>query len=231
MITPPREGVTLASPLYVICDEDVCARAGWRLPDFAAACLAGGARLLQLRMKSGTSAAFLETAIDVVRRAREAGAQVIVNDRADIARLAGADGVHVGQHDLSPTDARRTVGDQAIVGLSTHTAEQVGRALLEPVSYIATGPVFQTRTKETGYSEVGLKRVRDTVSAARARLLPVVAIGGITIEHAPAVIAAGADSAAVISDLLATGDPAARVRQYLEVVRGVRLQADGKKSG
>ena len=146
---------------------------------------------------------------------------MIANDRADIARLGGADGVHVGQDDLDPASIRRIVGGNAIVGLSTHTMEQVRAASRLPVDYIAVGPVFDTASKETGYHAVGLPLVRE----ARAFLdnaglqLPLVAIGGITLDTAAAVIAAGAASVAVISDLLSTGDPAARVREYLAVLR------------
>jgi thiamine-phosphate pyrophosphorylase len=141
---------------------------------------------------------------------------VVVNDRADVAALARADGVHVGQDDLSPASVRRVVGGQAVVGLSTHGIDQVERALDEPVSYVAIGPVFETSTKTTGCRPVGLEGVRDAADRARRRGLPVVAIGGITLERAPAVVAAGASAVAVIGDLLTGADPAARVRAYLD---------------
>ena len=151
----------------------------------------------------------------VVELARPAGAVVIVNDRVDIARLSQADGVHVGQEDLSPRSVRRVVGAEAIVGLSTHTPEQVDLAVREPVTYIAIGPVFSTDTKATGYETLGLEPVRRAAGAARERALPLVAIGGITLETASSVIDAGATSVAVINDLVAGGDPATRVRAYL----------------
>jgi thiamine-phosphate pyrophosphorylase len=158
----------------------------------------------------------LEWADAIVERARSAdGAVIIVNDRADVARLAGASGVHVGQDDLPPGAARQIVGPSAIVGLSTHSDAQVGAALEQPISYLAIGPVFDTTTKATGYDAVGLGRVRDTAAVVRARGVPLVAIGGITLDRAADVLRAGADSVCVISDLLATGDPAARVRDYL----------------
>jgi thiamine-phosphate pyrophosphorylase len=181
----------------------------------ANAFLRGGARFLQLRAKTLGSGAFLELAARVVEAGHSAGAIVIINDRADIARLAGADGVHVGQDDLSPVSARAIVGDDAVVGVSTHDAEQRARALEAPVSYVAIGPVFGSVTKDTGYAAVGLEAVADTVRDAARRALRVVAIGGITLENAPSVIAAGAASVAVIGDLLATGDPETRVRQYI----------------
>lgn len=208
----------LASPLYVICDDEVCRRAGWTLPAFAAACLEGGARLLQLRIKTGSSRAFLESALVVVASAHAVGAQVIVNDRADIARLAGADGVHVGQDDLSPPEVRRVIGRDPVVGLSTHTLRQVRVALESSASYLATGPVFGTGTKDTGYDAVGLEMVRATAAIVQPRGMPVVAIGGITLDRASAVLDAGADAVAVITDLLTTGDPAARVRHFIQAL-------------
>ena len=114
----------LPSSLYVICDADVCERAGWTLTDFASACLDGGARLLQVRAKHAAARWLLDTTITVVQRARPSGALVVVNDRADLARLAGAGGVHVGQEDLAPASVRLVVGPDAVVGLSTHTVEQ-----------------------------------------------------------------------------------------------------------
>jgi thiamine-phosphate diphosphorylase len=201
--------------LNAILDADAAARAGWTLVDLAAAYLDGGARFLQIRAKEASSAWLLETASAIVTRARDAGAMVIVNDRADIARLSGADGVHLGQDDLSPSAARIILGDHAVIGVSTHTAEQVDASRREPVSYLAIGPVFTTSTKPTSYSGIGLARVGDAAAVARADARPLVAIGGITLETAADVIRAGAASVAVISDLLSTGDPAARVRAYL----------------
>jgi thiamine-phosphate pyrophosphorylase len=146
---------------------------------------------------------------------------VLVNDRADIARLAGAGGVHVGQGDLAPAALRELLGSDAIVGLSTHTPEEIARAVREPISYLAIGPVFGTNTKATGYEAVGVERVREAVAAAETAGLPVVAIGGITLERAPDIIAAGATSVAVITDLLSTGDPERRVRTFLRLLAHV----------
>jgi thiamine-phosphate pyrophosphorylase len=206
------------SPLYVICDADVCAGAGWRLEPFAAACMDGGARLLQIRAKHASSRELLDMAVAVCGRARGYGATVIVNDRADIAKITGAAGVHVGQDDLAAGEVRRLLGPSAIIGLSTHTPDQIDHGLLEPVSYIAVGPVFGTTTKDTGYDAVGLARVRLASRAAAQRTIPVVAIGGITLTSAAEVIGAGAASVAVITDLVSRGDPASRVRAYLEVL-------------
>jgi thiamine-phosphate pyrophosphorylase len=184
--------------------------------DLAVAYLDGGARLIQLRAKTWASGVFLQLCDAVVARAAAyEGARVIVNDRVDLARLAGAAGVHVGQDDLAPADARRLLGDDAIVGVSTHSTGQIAEALAMPASYIAVGPVFGTATKQTGYEAVGLTLVAAAVRAAGGR--PVVAIGGITLDRAESVWAAGATSVAVIGDLLVDRDPAARVASYNRV--------------
>jgi thiamine-phosphate pyrophosphorylase len=213
--------VTILPRLYVICDADVCERAGWSVTDYAAACLDGGATLLQLRAKRAASGWLLRQARAIVRRAESCQATVIVNDRADVARLAGAAGVHVGQDDLSPAAARTVVGAAAVVGLSTHTPAQIERALAEPISYLAIGPAFGTATKNTGYDAVGLAAIAHAARRAATRQLPLVAIGGITLERAAAVIEAGADSLAIITDLLATGDPRARAAEFVRVLSRV----------
>src|SRR5712691_3338240 len=165
--------------LNAIVDVDAAARAGWRPLDLARAFLSGGARFLQLRAKSIGGAELLDTASSLAELAHAAGAVLIVNDRADIAWLANADGVHVGQDDLGAAAVRSLVGDGAIVGLSTHTVEQIDRAVQQPVSYVAIGPVFGTATKTTGYDAIGLGRVREAARRTSARGLPLVAIGGI----------------------------------------------------
>ena len=193
--------------------------------DLTRALLDGGARFLQLRAKHLPSADLLDLAAAIAELARPRGARLIVNDRADLARLANADGVHLGQDDLPPAAVRAIVGGDAIVGVSTHTLDQIDRAVAEPVSYVAIGPVFGTTTKATGYEAVGLEIVRAAAERAARRGLPLVAIGGITLATAASVIASGAASVAVIGDLLATGDPEARTREY--VVRLSGLMADG----
>ena len=202
--------------LQAIVDVEVSQRAGWAPADLAFAFLDGGARFLQVRAKQLPSGPFLELCDAVVGRAAGYAATVIVNDRVDLARLSGAAGVHVGQEDLAPAPARAQLGPDAVVGYSTHAIAQVEDALREPVTYVAVGPMFGTRTKETGYDAVGLALV--SAAAARAGTVPIVAIGGITLETAPSVIAAGASCVAIISDLLTGNDPAARVRRYLEAL-------------
>jgi thiamine-phosphate pyrophosphorylase len=205
----------ISSPLYVICDAEACRHAGWTLIDFATACLDGGARLLQVRAKAEGSGRLREETRAIVERARDE-AQVIVNDRADVACLCGAAGVHVGQEDLSPAEVRLILGASAIVGRSTHTTTQLDVALAEPVSYVAIGPVFTTSTKSTGYAELGLAPVREAARRATAQGVPLVAIGGITLDRAEAVLDQGAAAVAVIGDLLVTNDPQARVHAYLK---------------
>lgn len=197
-------------------DAEAAAAAGWTILDLATAFLRGGARFLQLRAKSMPGDAFLATASALVRLAHHHQTRLVINDRADIARLSGADGVHVGQDDLPPVAVRALVGKEPLVGLSTHTLDQVDAAVREPVNYVAIGPVFGTVTKQTGYETVGLGMVREAARRAAAHGLPLVAIGGITLEKAAAVLDAGAASVAVIGDLLVTPDPEARVRAFVE---------------
>ena len=179
----------------------------------ARACLEGGARLLQVRRKgtAGGTGALLTLASAVVEMARDYDAMVIVNDRADVAMLASAHGVHVGQQDLPPSVVRPLIGSTRMIGVSTHTLAQVDEALAGPADYVAVGPVFRTNTKDTGYTARGL----DLVRQAAGRGKPVVAIGGITLATAPEILAAGAASVAVISDLLEGNQITARVRAYL----------------
>ena len=206
--------VVRGNRLHAIVDVDASRRARLHPLDVARAFLAGGARLLQLRAKALDSHAFLELADALVAAARPYDASVIINDRVDIALLAAAAGVHVGQDDLPPRAVRHLLGNERIVGFSTHTVAQIEAAVRQPVSYVAIGPVFGTTSKDTGYDPIGLELV--ATAAKLAGSIPVVAIGGITLENASSVISAGAASVAVIGDLLATGDPERRVRAFLQ---------------
>jgi thiamine-phosphate pyrophosphorylase len=197
--------------IYPIVDTAVCGARGLDPVRLAEACFRGGARLVQLRAKEGSSAAVLTLADDTIAAARTFGARVIVNDRADIALMAGAEGVHVGQEDLSVDAVRAIVGASRIVGVSSHTREQIDRALQTTADYVAVGPIFETSTKATGYSARGL----DLIAYAAGRGKPIVAIGGITLDRAADVIAAGASGLAVITDLLTSGDAEGRVREFL----------------
>jgi thiamine-phosphate pyrophosphorylase len=207
--------------LHAILDVDAAGAAGWAPLALAGRFLDGGATVVQLRAKRLASGPLLDLADALVALGQPYAAHVIVNDRVDVAVLSHAAGAHVGQDDLPPADARAQLGPHAILGLSTHDTEQFDRALRQPATYIAVGPVFGTRTKDTGYAPVGLDLVR--AARARARGVPIVAIGGITLETAPSVLEAGATAVAVIGDLLATGDPRARVEQYVRKLARLRL--------
>jgi thiamine-phosphate pyrophosphorylase len=162
-----------------------------------------GVRIVQLRAKELADRLLVELAREAREAARSQGVLFLVNDRPDVARIVGADGVHVGQDDLSPRRSRALLGADAIVGVSTHDLAQVVAASDEPVDYVAIGPVFPTLTKARPDPVVGLELLR----RARARVdLPLVAIGGITLENAGAVVEAGADGVAVVSGLMAASD-------------------------
>lgn len=220
--------------LCAIVDADAAARAGITVPDLARACLAGGARFLQLRAKTAPSGQLLAWCEEIAAAARAVDALLVINDRFDIAILAGVSALHLGQEDLPVSVVRRWMGPDAFIGLSTHTLRQIDDALRQPISYLAIGPVFGTMSKDTGYEAVGLERVRVAARrAAEAATLvlgvnsistpapvPIVAIGGITLDNARSVIEAGAAAVAVIGDLLVTGDPAARVRAFVEALAG-----------
>ncbi|MEK7404840.1 MAG: thiamine phosphate synthase [Acidobacteriota bacterium] len=184
--------------LYPILDTESLARRNLAVERAAEAMLRGGARLLQFRHKGHFSQAVLKQAERVAELCRRAGALFIVDDLADVALLLDA-GLHVGQDDLPPGEARRLHGPKRILGFSTHNLAQFAAALEEPVDYISFGPVFPTQTKVKPDPVVGLGALRMLRALAER---PLVAIGGITRENAVEVLAAGADSVAVISDLL-----------------------------
>jgi thiamine-phosphate pyrophosphorylase len=201
--------VRLPSPLYAILDRSVAG--GHGLPGLLDAILRGGGRLIQLREKSMPLAELLPLAERLARRCREAGALFIVNDRADLALAAGADGLHVGQDDLPARRARALLRPGMILGVSTHDPEQARRAVADGADYVAVGSIFPTTTK-AGFQMVGpelIRRVRPEVP------VPLVGIGGITADNAGAVLGAGADAVAVISALCAVPDPEAATRRFL----------------
>lgn len=176
---------------------------------------AGGATFIQLREKHASPREFYREAAAAVAAARARGVRIIVNDRADIALAARADGVHLGQDDLEPAAARRLLGSRFIIGYSTHNLAQLEEGAQLPVDYIAFGPVFPTLTKENPDPLVGLEELR-RARAALAPAIPLVAIGGVTHKNAPAALAAGADAVAVISALVsAPEEMAERTRQFL----------------
>lgn len=202
--------------LYAIADAEACAAAGLEVDAAARAFADAGVSHVQLRAKSADGGAFLALADRVAAALRGTGATLVVNDRVDVAAAVGA-GVHLGQHDLPVAEARRLLGPSAVIGRSTHTVEELLRALDEPVSYVAFGPVFVTRTKANPDPVVGLSGLTRAAAAAHAAGRPLVAIGGITLAAAPSVVAAGADAVAVISAICAA-DPGARAREFLAVL-------------
>jgi len=167
--------------------------------DQVAALVRGGARFIQIREKHATSSEFHRAVVDSLAAAQETNTRIVVNDRVDIAMAAGAPGVHLGQTDLPPDEARKLLGAAAVIGISTHTIEQVKTALGSTVDYIAFGPVWPTRTKENPDPVVGLELLGEVKRIAGE--IPVVAIGGINESNVAATLATGADSAAVVSDL------------------------------
>ena len=202
--------------LYAIVDYQTALEKGWKVCDLAREYLAGGARLVQVRAPSVASCDYLSWCDQVVRDAADYDAQVIVNDRADIAAITGAVGIHLGQLDLEPTVIRRRLCNRLLVGLSVHTFKQLKESASVPVDYVAVGPVFKTNTKNTGYEAVGTKLV--TSASKMSPFRPVVAIGGINLERAMEARRAGATSVAVISDLLEGNKPARRVSDYIKAL-------------
>jgi len=177
----------------------------------------GGARLVQLREKHLSPREFYAEVVEALKVARRFGAKLMVNDRVDVALATGVDGVHVGQDDMPPEAARALVGEGRIVGFSTHGVEQASAAARLPVDYVAIGPVFDTSSKENPDPVVGLECLR-RVRAAVGGSVKLIAIGGITVESAPSVLEAGADSVAVIGALVNSSDPAEitrRTRDFL----------------
>ena len=202
--------------LYVILDRALLAvpetECALRLAD-------AGVRLLQYRHKAASARGLLEHSKQLSSALIPQGVTFVVNDRADVAALSGANGVHVGQEDLGVEEARSVIGAGKLVGVSTHNLEQFQQAATSSADYIAVGPVFSTATKTNPDPVVGAELIR------RVRPLsgkPIVAIGGITLDRAVEVLQAGADSIAVISDILRAPDPARQARQYVDLLEAVK---------
>lgn len=174
---------------------------------------AGGAKIIQLREKHALPDEFYAEAQKAVEIARRDGIKIIINDRADIALALKADGVHLGQDDLPPAEARKLLGNNVIIGFSTHNPAQAAEALKQPVDYIAFGPVFATSTKENPDPVVGLAGLREIRQALGD--FPLVAIGGITEENYRDVLAAGADSVAMVSAVLSDAE---RITERLKLL-------------
>ncbi len=197
-------------PVYPISDSRN--QPGWSHSRLAASYLEAGIRLFQVREKNAPDRLQLDQLIRIRELCREFGACFLVNDRVDLALASEADGVHLGQDDLPAATARRIVGEKAIIGVSTHDAQQFRRALREPVDYLALGPIFATSSKAEAAPLVGLELLEELAAESH---LPVVAIGGITLASAPQLWLRGAASVAVISDVNQTSDPGGRIGEYL----------------
>jgi thiamine-phosphate pyrophosphorylase len=205
--------------LYVILDAALISSPE---RDCAASLAEAGVRLLQYRNKSAPARQYLESSRALAETLVPRGVSFFVNDRPDVAFLAGASGVHVGQEDLDVEQTRRVIGRDRLVGVSTHNLEQFDRAATSSADYIAVGPIFGTSSKANPEPVVGLaflRRVRGLTEK------PIVAIGGITLERAAGAIEAGADSVAVISGILSAADPVQRARQYITTLEAAKHAA------
>jgi len=199
--------------LYAILDA---AQLGGRtLVEVCDTLLAAGVRLIQYRDKNASARVLFENGSELTERVRRASGIFILNDRADITRAVDAHGVHVGQEDLPVEMARAVVGPDYWVGYSTHTTEQVVLADQSSADYIAFGPIYATQSKDRPHPVVGLEGL---ARARRATRKPLVAIGGITLERVGEVMEAGADSVAVIADLLRAPDVGSRARAFLSAL-------------
>lgn len=205
--------------LYVILDAALLT-----IPEIDCACQLAdaGVRLLQYRNKTASSRDLLESSNRLSAELMPRRVTFIVNDRADVAALAGASGVHVGQEDLGVEEARTVVGPSKLVGISTHNRAQFEQAAATSADYIAVGPVFSTATKLNPDPVVGTDFIRQV---RRLTDKPIVAIGGITLECANEVLRAGADSVAVVSDILRAREPGERARQYVEMLEAANHAA------
>ncbi|HOM98652.1 MAG TPA: thiamine phosphate synthase [Acidobacteriota bacterium] len=198
-------------PLYPITAEPT--QCGRSLRDQARIFLEAGIPLFQVRSKKLPTHSLFDELVAVNRDCRRTKAQLIVNDRLDLALAARAAGVHLGQEDLPVEAARQVAGTTVLIGISTHNAVQFEEAQSRPVDYVALGPIFASETKPGAHAVVGLEALRRLASHKRK---PLVAVGGITLESAPLVWAAGADAVAVIGDIAFAADPVQRIRAYLD---------------
>jgi thiamine-phosphate pyrophosphorylase len=205
--------------LYVILDAGMLTEPAG---DTAKKLIAAGVRLLQYRNKQADARELLNDSKAIAESTRAAQCVFFVNDRPDVAWLAGADGVHVGQEDLEVAQAREVMGRERWVGVSTHNLQQFQQAAASSADYIAVGPIFPTISKANPDPVVGLDLLR-RVRPLTAK--PIVAIGGITLERAPEVLQAGADSIAVISDILKAKNPATRAGEYIERLEAAKPAA------
>ena len=209
--------------LYALVDPNVAG--GHTLADLAGL-IAGNATLVQLRDKHGSTRAMVDEARALRGVLESAGVPLLINDRVDVALAAEADGVHVGQDDMSPADARLLLGRTAIIGLSISTLQQAQAAPLELLDYVGIGAVFTTSSKDDADTPIGVSGLRDIVRAIRARVpkFPICGISGINAGNAGELIKAGADGVAVISALSLAPDPGKAAQDLRAVVDAALLQ-------
>lgn len=208
-------GTSFDLSLYLVIGPAHCA--GRDMAEVADAAAQGGATMVQLRDKAGGTRRLVEDARRLKQRLAPRAVPLLVNDRVDVALAAGADGVHLGQHDMDPLDARRLLGPEAIIGLTVHSLHQARAVPHDVVDYVSIGGVFATASKQNPDPPIGtagLARIAATIE------LPLVAIAGITRETAPAVIAAGVDGIAVVSAVCGAPDQRAAAAELRAIVDG-----------
>ena len=213
--TSPR----LPAGLYALCDDAVRSELG--LASKARALLAGGCKVLQLRIKVTPAREALRLSREVVSGCRDAGAVCLINDRVDLALLSNAHGVHLGDEDLPVADARRVLGPGAVIGRTVRSGPDAVAAALAGADYVGVGPLFPTRTKQVQAEVLGLRRFAQVVGESP---VPVVGIAGIGLSNIAQVAGAGAHGAAVLSDLLLADDIADRTRRLSAAFEQGRLR-------
>lgn len=214
--------MTVDLSLYLVTDTRMCGDRG--VAATVRMAIAGGVTFVQIRDHDASTRELLDLTRDALAIARPAGVPVVVDDRVDVALAAGADGVHVGQSDLPPIDARRLLGPSAIVGLSVSNLHQVsGAAALPPgtIDYVGVGPFHATDTKPNHPTPLGLNGVRRLLTAAT---LPSVVIGGVKEDHVADLVAAGTDGVAVVSAICASDDPQASAQEFADQLKAARLE-------
>jgi thiamine-phosphate pyrophosphorylase len=196
---------------------------GHQLADLAARCARGGATLVQLRDKQSETRMLVEEARAIKQALSPFAVPFVVNDRVDVAMVAGADGVHLGQDDMAVEDARQLLGPRAIIGLSVKSIEEAEAARLDLVDYVGSGGVYATASKQQKNAPIGPAGLARIIAVLRRRApdLPVCGIAGIDASNAAEVIAAGGDGVAVISALSLVSDPEAAARQFREIIDAV----------
>jgi thiamine-phosphate pyrophosphorylase len=211
-------------PLYFVTDHNLTG--GRPQADVIAAALEGGIRLVQYRDKDLPDSGFEREARAALELCRRHGARLLINDRVHIALALGADGVHLGQEDMPPAEARRLLGPKAIIGLSTHDRKEVLAAEEQPVDYINIGPMYPTATKEhSRYGTLGPERVLELARLSRHRFTT---MGGIKRQHLRALFAGGIKTVAMVTEISLAPDPAARVRELMaEIEAGKAERAAG----